>query len=204
MSFFLPSFLGWVQLPTLLTLITAFSRFCSLLFHLSQCYHHFQVFFSQSLAPKTDFGAFIACRLRTAIGFRYCNHLQVPLQAPALTGETHSQVYSPSFLSGEQIQFPLFQSRGGWHMSNFDLFRLSLDSGGCSPERWTCPLWRLWSIWIAIIQILWYLCTKISGTCSSSVYDTHDTVGELQTYFCCVPVSGTSALQVTWGWTKAN
>lgn len=46
--------------------------------------------------------------------------------------------------------------------------------------------------------------TKTSGTGSSSIYDTHDTLGELQTYFCCMPVSGTSALQVTWGCTKAN
>lgn len=48
-----------------------------------------------------------------SISFRYCNHLQFPLDISALVWEVQSQVYSLSFLSGEQINFPLFaESRG--------------------------------------------------------------------------------------------
>lgn len=48
------------------------------------------------------------------------------------------------------------------------------------------------------------LAPMYSCTCTSSTHDPHDTIRELQTYFCWVPVSGTSALQVTWGCTEAN
>lgn len=75
-----------------------------------------------------------------SISFRYWNNLPAPLQAPALLAETHTQVYSFSFLSGEQIKFPLFQSQEDGHMCHFALPKLPLDSGGCSGKGRTHPL----------------------------------------------------------------
>lgn len=127
-----------------------------------------------------------------SISFRHCNHLQFPLDISALVWEVHSQVYSPSFLSGEQINFPLFtESRG--------LVQVQL----CPNSHWTQKdlVEKFGHVHCQAFGIFELPSYKPSGAHVQLhlqlLYPCHN---QRAPNFCGVPVS----FQVTWGFSRAN